>query len=181
MAILSVAELREHIETDLGNDALQRLADAAEKNIDRASGGTGAVTETFNEWGFPRGRDRIIHASRPIGTITSIKERDDPDGTQTTLSADDYRQEGDRDLVRLRDGTNPRLFWAQHTELIYSPTTDSALRASVQIDLVKLGVVYSGAKRERMGDFDFWHHDTAKETVAVLLPLRSSFNQLPIR
>lgn len=179
MAILTVSQLQEHIETDLGSDAIQRLADAAEQLIVREAGSASAITEVVNAWGFGRGRDRIIFTARPISSISSIKERDDADDDQTTLSADDYRQEGRR-LIRLRDGTNPRLYWAQHVEVIYTPSTDSNIRELVQIDLVKLAIVNSGAKRERMGDFDFWHHDTMAETKAILGKLRNGHNDRPI-
>jgi len=181
MAILTVSELREHIETDLADTALQRLADAAEETIDREDGGTAAVTENFNEWGFPRGRNRVIYSSRSISSITSIKERDDPDDAGITVAADDYRQEGNRALVRLRDGTNPRLFWAHHIEVILVPVVDGSIRKEVQVNLVKFALNYTGAMREKHGDFEFWHRDTGKEMSAVLAPLRNARNQMPLR
>lgn len=180
MAILTVSQLQEHIETDLGDDAIQRLADAAEEMIVREAGRTSDVTETRNEWGFPSGRHRIIYSSRPIASIESIKERDHPDDTQTTLSADDYRQEGVRRLIRLQQGTNSRLLWAPHVELIYTPESDSDIRELVQIDLVKLSIMYSGAQKEKQGDFDFWHNDTATETQAILRRLRTARNSMVV-
>ncbi len=180
MAILTVSQLQEHIETDLGDDAIQRLADATEEMIVREAGDTTAVTETRNEWGFPWGRHRVIYSSRPITTISSIKERSHPDDTQTTLATDDYRQEGVRRLIRLQEGTNPRQLWAPHVELIYTPESDTNIRELVQIDLVKMAIMYSGALKETEGDFSFWHHDTAKETAALLRPLRTARNNMVI-
>ena len=180
MTLLSATQLREHIETDLGDGAIDRIANAAEKMIDREIGAVGAITQIFNEWGYPRGRDRVLFTTLPIGSITSIKERDDPDDTQLTLSADDFRQEGNRSLIRLRDGTNPRLFWAQHTEIIYALAAETEIRELVQINLVKLNLMYSGARKEKQGDFDFWHAEIQKETRAILAPLNSSRNKLPI-
>ena len=181
MAILTPTQLRQHIETDLADAALQRLADGIEELIEREGGGTTDETENFNEWGFPRGRNRIIYTARPISSITSIKERDDPDDAGTTIATDDFRKEGNRALVRLQDGTNPRLLWAQHVEVIHTPLVDTSLRQVVQINLVKLALNYSGAKREKHGDFEFWHHDSGKETRAILMPLRNARNQMPLR
>ncbi len=179
MTILSATELRAHIETDLSDTALGRLASAAEQLIIREAGDVTALTEIHNEQGYPRGRERIIYLARTVTSITSIKEREHFDDDQTTLSADDFRQEGGRQLVRLRDGTNPRLFWAPHTEIIYVPVVDSDLRKIVQINLVKLAVMYSGAERERQGDFDFEHVDYAKATRGHLAQLNNSENRMP--
>lgn len=181
MTLLTVSELQEHIETDLGNDAIQRLADAAESTINRYAGGTGAQTENINCWGFPRGRERSIYTSRAVSSITSIKERDHPDDTPLTLSANDYELQGDRRLIRLREGDNPRLFWARHVEIVYSPVSDLDTRKLVQINLVKHAIVYSGAQRERIGDFDFWHKETDSEVRAILAPLNNSQNRMPMR
>ncbi len=180
MTILAADDLREHIETDLGDVALLRLAAAAEEMIIREAGTAASVTETRNEWGFPWGRHRTLYAARPVSSFTSIKERSHPDGVQTTLAADDYRLEGVRRILRLREGTNPRQLWAPHVELIYTPDSDDDIRKLVQIDLVKLEIMYSGALREREGDFDFWHKDTATETAAILGKLRTARNNMVI-
>ncbi len=179
MTILSATELRTHIETDLSDTALGRLGSAAEQLIIRAAGDITALTEIQNEQGYPGGRERIIYLARTVTSITSVKEREHFDDDQITLSADDYRQEGGRRLVRLREGTNPRLFWAPHTEVNYVPVVDSDLREIVQINLVKLAVIYSAALRETQGDFDFWHVDYAKETQGHLAQLNNSKNRMP--
>lgn len=182
MTILGADELREHIETDLGDVALLRLAASAEEMIVREAGtaATTDVTETHNEWGFPTGRHRTLYTARPVTSFTSIKERSHPDDAQTTLSADDYRLEGVRQIIRLWDGTNPRALWAPHVELIYKPESDDDIRKLVQIDLVKFAVMYSGAAKEKQGDFDFWHHETGKETNAILGRLRTARNNPPV-
>ncbi|KKN39098.1 hypothetical protein LCGC14_0746940 [marine sediment metagenome] len=178
MTILTATELRTHIETDLADAALNRLAAAAEQLIIREAGDTAALTEIFNEEGFPQGRERTLFLARTTSSITSIKERDTYDGTQTTLSADDYRQEGGRKLVRLTDGTNSRSLWAPHTEVIYVPATDSNIRELVQINLVTLANMYIGAKQEQEGDFDFEHLDFAPETRKILSLLNNSNNRM---
>ncbi len=180
MTILSADELREHIETDLGDVALLRLAAGAEEMIVREAGQTSDVTETRNEWGFPWGRHRELYTARPVSIFTSIKERSHPDDAQTTLETDDYRLEGVRRIIRLQEGTNPRQLWAPYVELIYTPESDNDIRKLVQIALVKLGVMYSGAKKETEGDFEFWHNDTATETTAILRKLRTARNNMAV-
>ncbi len=180
MTILTATVLRTHVETDLADAALTRLGSAAEQLIIREAGDTSALTEIFNEVNFPAGRERILYLSRTISSIASIKERDHFDDDQTTLSSDDYRQEAGRKLIRLREGTNSRQFWAPHTEVIYTPVVDSDLRELVQINLVKLAVMYAGAAREEMGDFDFWHVDHATETRKLLALLNNSKNRMPL-
>ncbi len=180
MTILTATELRTHVETDLADPALTRLASAAEQLIIREAGDTTALTEVFNEENFPAGRERILYLARTTSSIASIKERDHFDDAQITLSSDDYRQEAGRNLIRLREGTNPRQFWASHVEAIYTPDTDSDLRELVQINLVKLAVMYSGAQREEEGDFEFWHLDHATETRKLLALLNNSKNRMPL-
>lgn len=173
MAILTVSQLREHVETDLGDDAVQRLADAAEEMILRAVGSAAAVTELYDEHDYTYGRERSLYASLPVSSITSVKERDTPDGTQTTLAADDYSLRGNRELLRLRDGTNPRLLWAPYVEVIYTPATDAGLRKLAQINLVKLASMYSGATSETMGDFSFSHGAYADQVRDILATLHN--------
>ncbi len=179
MTILTTTELREHIETDLGDDALQRLADDAESLIIATAGETGSRTENFNAFGFPSGRDRVIFAALAIDTITSINERDDLDGDPTTLSSDDWEKQGKRQLFRLGGGTNPRSLWAQHVTLIYQPVVDTTIRKMVQVDLVKLENMFSGAAREEQGDFEVWHK-ASDDATKILARLKTSNNELPI-
>lgn len=181
MTILSVSELQEHIETDLGSDAIQRLADAAEKLIDAEVGSVAAVTDSWDGWGFPDGRERVIYTTRGISAITSIVERDFPDDDPTTLAADDYRQEGDHALVRLQQGTNSRLLWAPFILVTYTPQQDDELRQVVQINLVKFWIMYSGADREKLGDFEFWHKTTGDEEKRIMAPLQVARNDFPLR
>lgn len=175
MTILTAAELREHIETDLGDDAVNRLAGGAEAII------VGAVGAVASHVDYLDGGDRELFTTRAVATITTIKERDYPDDAQVALSANDYLSRGKFRIIRLREGDNPRLWWAPMVEVTYVPDINADLLATVQINLVKLAVGYSGFKRETDGDFDFWHEDTAKETRAALLPLTRAGMTLGIR
>ncbi len=175
MTILSATQLREHIETDLGDTALDRLAAAAESLIEAVIGPVAARTETL------RGGGKTIYATAAVTSVTSIKERDFVEDAQVTLSSDDWRLEGGFRFIRLNNGTNAREFWANHVEFIYTPEVDTGMIQAVQITLVKGAVVYSGAQGEEFGDVVFEHPDLAAETKAALLPLNNSRNRMFIR
>lgn len=175
MSILTVNQLREHVETDLLDDALQRLADGAEGTIIAAIGSLTARTDVLG------GLHRSIWATAAVSAVTFIKERNFDDDTQVTLAADDYRQEGGKRFIRLGNGTNPRQSWARYVEIAYTPDIDTGILQTVQIALVKLGVVYSGAERETDGEFEFWHRNNAEDVKAAMLPLNNGRTRMFIR
>lgn len=176
MTILTATQLREHIETDLSDDALTRLASAAESLILDVTGSLTSQVDTLRTQA-----EQTLFTTRGVLTITTIKERDFPDDDQTTLSSDDFRLVSGYMVKRLRQGTNPRIFWAAEVEVTYAPDIDTAMVEGVQIELVRLAVVNAGAQRERHGDFDFWHQDRADATKSAMLPLTSSRLRLPFR
>lgn len=176
MTILDNTALREHIETDLSDDALTRLANAAESLILDVTGSLTVQVDVLRTQA-----EQTLFITRGASSITTIKERDFPDDDQTTLSSDDFRLSGAYTVKRLRQGTNPRLWWASEVEVTYVPDIDTAMVEGVQIELVRLAVVNAGAQRERHGDFDFWHQDRAAATKSAMIPLTSSRLRLPFR
>jgi hypothetical protein len=137
MAILLIDELRQHVEFPTGSDAddaLQRLLDLTEAEIVRAAGPTGETTEYVDG----RWLTGLI-LSRPIASLSSVTV--DYDGTPIVLSADDYRfTEGGYVLHRLATGTNAATYWYGTVQVTYTAADDAALRAGVQIDLVRLAI-----------------------------------------
>lgn len=131
MAILTVDELREHVETTLGDDALQRLLDAAEDAIVAYAGAPGSAVEIVD------GGYRKLVLSRPASAISTIVER--RNSVNTTLTAGDFRLRGGGYVLdRLNDGTNRRSTWDELVTVTYTPVDDSDLRAVVQIALCRL-------------------------------------------
>lgn len=147
MAALSVPELREHITTALGDDALERLGNAAWAAITETAGEEGDVTEIHD------GGTTYLFLSRPAGTFTSIKET--VGSTVTTLATSDYRLGIDGlSIRRLATGTNPQNVWQGTVEVIYTPTDDDAVRQVVQIALVQLFLNHHpGVQAETIGDW----------------------------
>lgn len=145
--ILSVDELREHVNSGLGDPALQRLLDAAEEAIIARAGATGARTE------YAGGGSLYVTLSRPAASITSVTETLSLD--DTVLATDDYLiGAGEMLMERLSSGTNPRMVWGDRVAVVYSPVSDDATRAKVQIDLCKLALdVDPGVTEEQIGDW----------------------------
>jgi hypothetical protein len=135
---LTPDEFREHVTTSLGDDALQRLLDAAEEAIIGVIGTGGSATEDFEVHG-----ERLMLSHR-ASTITSVTERTDPWATGTALAANDYGLSSSGwTLRRLSSGTNPGYYWAYRTTVVYEPVSDAAERRRVQMELVRLELAFT--------------------------------------
>jgi hypothetical protein len=145
---LSVEDLREHVSTTLGDDALQRLLDAAYETLDDYLGAIdGDYDATQTE--FLRSSGDLLRLSRRAMAIDAVVE-----GT-TTLGDDDYRLSPSGSLlIRLGDGTNPRNCWYGRVEVRYIPLVDGAERDRVAIALVKLDLNHNpGSVQETIGSW----------------------------
>lgn len=179
MAILTIAQLREHIETSLGDDALQRLLNAAEEAIVARAGAPGARAILTG------GGYRFISLPRPASAISSITEtRYD---TTTTLAVDDYDLLPDGYLIeRLTTGTNPRSTWYGTVEVTFTPVADTATREMVQVDLCKLDIAANphmrsltiGSWTEQYANDAQWNE--ADEREAILARLNVSLGMVVI-
>jgi hypothetical protein len=169
MTILTAAEAREHIETSLEDDALERLLDAAEAAIiDRAGPNPTEDTDTATaeERHSPRGD--LLMLSRVPGVIVSVTE-----GT-TEVDPEKYAQRPGSAVLR-RIGRS----WCGPVTVAYIPEGDLAERIRVQIALVKLDLASTpGITSERVGP---WTQETATgpayvaEREALLASLGGSF------
>lgn len=138
--ILTVNELRQHIASGLGDDALQRLLEAAEIDITAKFGAVGSLTEYSNG-----GYELLVLGRRP-GSVSSVVELADTTSS-LTLAADDYRVEGFL-LRRLDTGTNPRDCWHGRVKVVHTPADTEVDRVRVQLALVKLDLALSGYSSE---------------------------------
>lgn len=158
MSLLTVTELREHFETDLKDEAIQRLIDDAEDEIEQKIGQLQTQSEYIRDVGICT----LLFLRRKASSIsTVVEEVKVADGSYetTTLSSDDYRLVSDMQIERLADGTNPRTLWGDNVSLVYIPKDDASRRKVVTVDLVKLAVRYEGVDRESAGD---WSMSMAK-------------------
>ncbi len=171
-ALITLAEMRKHVETDLEDTAMQRLIDDADATIVKQFGEhTSQVDDGLTG-------ERRLFPSRPIDADLIVTETIiDGSGFEqdTVLSATDYKiLNGGRVLKRQIEGDNPRQFWGQRVKLSYTPESDIVRRARVTVDLVKLAVANSGTRREEVGDFETWSLDYEKERTSILSRLHTS-------
>lgn len=140
MAILSIADIREHYNTDAANSAIQRLLDAEEEAIVRLIGDTTAnVTQTFR---YP---PKDIVLKHEATAIVSVTEDDD-----LLLSTEYELQDGGRILRRkgwIYDTTY--LTWGDEVIIVYTPYDSTASQKRVQMYLVGIGLAQNGYRVER--------------------------------
>jgi len=169
---------KEHFETDLVDDAIQRLIDAEADEITRRFGSDTSVTEQYllatpmgyNGQEAQKVSQRRIWTKRQIGAVTTVKEG-------PTLGASD--------LTTLVENTDFRVInngWAieridtdfdRRVEIVYVPGTDVKRRDRVTIDLVKLAIQFQGLSSERVGDWQGNHLDYQRERESILNSLKS--------
>lgn len=148
MPLLTQKEVREQVQTDLTDAALQKIYDAELKRITVKVGKTEAVVETKFALGLVD-----TYTQRPIGTINSIVERASPLSTQVTLSTNDYQAFGPRGLRRLTTGTNGASFWGQEVVINYDPVEDIDRRNLALVELVRISVEERALASEKDGDY----------------------------
>ncbi len=165
MALLSAAEVREHVETDVDDAALQRVIDRLDADLVRRAGPhTGPLTETI------AGRSLSLFLARPIATVTTVREGDPIDGSTPALTVDlDYRlwpNEGR--IQRLPAGTR----FDAVAEVVYSPVDDTEQRKRVLLELVRLDLAQSGRAREHIDDYRYAGLDYEEHREALLREIR---------
>jgi hypothetical protein len=173
MALLTATQLREHLDTDLGDTALGRLAEDADDEITRRYGAhTGNVSETYR----PPPGSCLLHLNRQVSAIVSITETYPGVAGETSdvLVAADYAVEGKRTLRRKTGGSFSAIQWAPLTVVVYTPTDDSDRRKRVLIDLVRLALRYNAAQSDRVGDVTITYADYARERELLLRVLAPS-------
>lgn len=134
---VTVETFREHVTSELGDDALQLLLDAAEQAIRARYGEAG--TETHD------GGQSYIFLRRRAAEVTSVTETDYT-GAEVELDETDWRLRGDGvSLLRLSTGLNPPVGWSWRTPtwgttvtVEYDPDDMDAELARIQIALVEL-------------------------------------------
>lgn len=170
-ALLTVDQLREHIDTDVTDAGIQRLLDEADFDIVQRYGAhTGTVIEYFT----CGPADPLIFTTRKISAITEIVEtnRGVNGDEETTLDASDYLNDGSRQLRRVSGGTNSASYWSPRVKVTYTPISDTARRTSVTIDLVRLACRYDAASSTSLGDVSISHVDYALERERILARLQ---------
>lgn len=123
MSIITPEELREHVDTELEDEALQIHIDAAEQAIERLAGALEEFTEERH------GGSRIVILARHAATVSEVSE---DDGDTDLTEDEDYRLLSDRRSLRRVDQE-----WSGRVHVTYTPYSDLAVRQLVIIQLVR--------------------------------------------
>lgn len=167
--LVSPAIVRQHVETDLGDGALQRLIDDADATIvDRYGPHAGNLTlDTEGDGGA------LLFVDRPAGTIVSVTEyviRQENVGV--LLDPADWRAlDGGHRLERLTSGPNARTTWGERVVVVYAPSDEGARRTMMEIDLVRLAASYEPYD-ETVGDWAARRREYEAERQAILGRMR---------
>lgn len=144
--------LKEHVETDVGEDALQRLIEAAIGDIEDRYGALAEVTEeydmTVDRWEIRR--DRIWTRQR-ITSVTKLEEGFTlkPTDLEELVLNDDFFIVFEGQAVERID-----THFRRRVRIKYKPqVADSPQRDRVIIDLCKLMLQWNGLQTERVGDW----------------------------
>lgn len=156
--LLTPAQFRAHVETALEDEALQRLLDAAEADIDSNCGPLdmddydtpGEVTQWFTS---SRGM-QTLRTKQKAAAVVSVTEYDpasgDTDVTRLLVEDEDYWLDGG--IIRGRNG----YIFGGRIEVVYVPEDTRSRRTAVLIQLVKLEInVDPGTGFEGAGS---WQH-----------------------
>lgn len=176
MALLTLAQLKEHIEAELADDALTRLLNGADQAVEQRYGAIATQVDEFvvSFDLYPNGRDKYVNLTRQVSSITSVTEQL-YGGDADTLAADDYDLRG-RSLERLNSGTNSRNVWGHRVVVTYVPYDDTNQRIPVIVDLVKIELGYRGLHAERASDYSMTAAEYQKERESILGALGLGLN-----
>src|SRR5687768_12266599 len=136
--LLTVDDMREHVTTSLGDDALERIINDNEAAIEALAGPLGAsVTEVH----WTNGYESIIFLKRRPQITDSPATPLIIEGygytDPVTLDTDDYYLDG-YTLRRKDFGTNPGIWFTSPVAVTYTPVDDTDTRIGVLIALTKL-------------------------------------------
>lgn len=185
MGILTRDELREHVETSLSNDALDRVLAAAEAKLEDwagpfvppGSGDTNAedVTETIFQPGV-----RIL----PLRQRVAL----DDDGNPLIASVTEYpwgattgTDVGESLYVVRPDGLDRGPYWWPYrTVVTYTPANTLALRQMAIVELVRISIAWDPAlASQSIGDWSESYRAGTDREAAIDDALRSVYEPRP--
>lgn len=143
---LTTDDVRERIDTDLSETAVQRVLTAAESSVERSAGNATVETEQVDASNSVR-----LTVSRRSTSITSVTERRRHSSDAVALSSNDYRKIGAITFLRLNSGDNAASFWGKEVTIVYVPEVDTELREIVTLELCMYAIEHSSFDREKKG------------------------------
>lgn len=149
MAMLSIANIRTLLETDLSDAALNLVALSEWDDLIARYGDDGERTVTVV------GGHGDLVLFTPANSVGEIKELSyQGSATEVVLEAGDFiLLHGGRVLRRLGTGPNSAEAWSSVVQVKYTPVSRANLRNRVHVDLIKLVMAHNGVNEEWFGDY----------------------------
>ncbi len=150
MAILTVDEVREFVETDLDDGPMTILVDNADQEIIDRLGALATHTDVLPGQGL-----KSLPLTRKAASITSATER--ILDTDYTLASNDFNLMADGYTLERKQGTSyPDTTWNGIVTVVYVPyggvAGELAARKKLLCDLVKLDAAYDATGSNSIGD-----------------------------
>lgn len=174
--LITAAQFREHVETALGDEALERLIDSASADIAQWCGvlpiddtydtPNEVVQEFANSFGEPSLRPKMLIGQ--VVELAAISTGSDLVDTETVLLEDEeFWVDGNR-TIRRKDG----LLFGSRVRLTYIPLDVRARRQAACIQLVKLEInVDPGTGFEGAGSWQHTSQDYEQQRQHILWSL----------
>lgn len=163
MALLTVDQIREHVETGLSDDALTRTMNAEEAYIIQMAGpNDGSLTVTVD------GGSWTAWLPKPASSITSIHEYYTNSANMTEVTQYNV----------INGGRGIRKFttaWERYVEVEYTPVSDDMLRMQALIELVQLAVQDEGLASSIDDTYQTVSYDRAMQRRKIIEPLRHRY------
>lgn len=165
--MLTVAELREWVETDLSDTTLQGLIDTATARVTARTGNPVGEQETLNASGQP-----VLTTLYPIAQVISITERRTLLDDAILVDASSVRTIlGSRMIWRLSAGTTPASTWGEEVVISYEPVPHPEAEAAIR-DLTLLAVqAPMGSSQLDDGSLSVTTADRVRQEHAILARL----------
>lgn len=176
--ILTVDEVREHVETGLIDGALTRLIENADQEIIDRLGALASHTEVIPGDGLSS-----LLLARKASAITSATEK--IDDIDYVLAASDYTLLSDGYTLRRAQGSSyPALSWRGIVTIVSAPAGGAAgelaARKKLLVDLVKLDVEYDAKRSDSIGDTSRTSLDHGQERMSLFKQMRNRNRRLPL-
>ena len=181
-SLLTTAQIRELIPTDLSDAALVLLMDDAEAEIELRCGKTGenAQTETHRGEGSWLYLKRGVESESDIDSIEETTRQPSVIGTATVdvLAGNDWSLwYNGTALFREPNGDHPRTRgWGDVVVVTYTPAggeAENSRRKRALVDLVRLSMPDPSKASENSGNYSVTHRDIERERARILRRLHS--------
>jgi hypothetical protein len=151
MTLVSVEHVRQRVQTDLTDVAIQDLIDNEESEVVRRYGAHGDGVISVTESREPTNCNLFL--SRPFVSITSVTEYQTLGGSGAALTAAQYYAwPAQGRIERVPRGTA----WGPLVTTVYVPVDDRAKRRRVIIELVRLAIEQPAMDAESVaGEYSF--------------------------